>query len=107
MKFLTSRNCSLMEARTLLYRTTCPNSWMIFSPRSTLPRWLFAISSTNRSSKMSLSINCFLLRGGTYEFRKMVEPERHRHVHSRRHVAVVMSHQAELHTRLGCSFGIL
>src|SRR5438105_11783130 len=57
MKFSTSRNCSLIEARTLLNRTTCPNSWMIFSPRSTLPRWLLAISSTNRSSKISLSIN--------------------------------------------------
>ena len=40
-------------------------SWTIFSPRSTLPRWLFAISSTKRSSKTSLSINGYsCLRAG-------------------------------------------
>src|SRR6185369_13707279 len=57
MKRSTSRNWILIAARTLLKRTTCEYVEMIFSPRSTSPRWLFAISNTNRSSKMSLFIS--------------------------------------------------
>src|SRR5450759_2179863 len=49
----TSRNCSLIAARTLLKRTMRENAVMIFKPRSTLPQWLLASSRTNRSSKMS------------------------------------------------------
>src|ERR1700677_311972 len=91
----TSRNCSLMVALTLLNRTTCANSATIFNPRSRLPRWLFAISSTNSSSKMSLSITYRLLCHQWQELRKTIELICNRNRAGRRPFAVTVSHVDE------------
>src|SRR5208283_374260 len=88
----TSRNCSLMVALTLLNRTTCANSATIFSPRSRLPRWLLAISSTNNSSKISLSITNGLLCHQLPELRKTIELMRNRDGGGVRQFPIAVSH---------------
>src|ERR1700735_4568950 len=88
----TSRNCSLIVAGTLLNRTTCANSATIFSQRSRLPRWLLAISSTNRSSKMSLSITNRLLCHQLQELRKIIQRVRNGDGGRLRQFPIAVSH---------------
>src|ERR1700733_2374908 len=94
----TSRNCSLIVALTLLNRTTCANSATIFSPRSRFPRWLLAISSTKRSSKISLSITKRLLRYQGQELRKVVQGTCNGNGRHLDHSSVTVSHPDELNS---------
>src|SRR4051812_19529773 len=103
-----------MAARTLLKRTTWANVLTIFRPRSTRPQWLFAISRTKSSSKMSRLIMLVLrprfrgvpcgivISGGCRDLQQFVPvfdetaARRERPVQS---AAVAMRHERAIHAR--------